>query len=290
MENSFYASLTKEHLKHEEYMTTLRSHFNTTSKAFYVGCLVGLLTGCGDSDRVYEQKPLTTLYKTAMKDLKSEDFEEATQNFDEVERQYPYSSWAPHAQLMSAYCAFKAQKFPKAIATLETFLALHPASKDAAYAHYLRALSYYTDLLSPHRDSENAILALQGFKEICQRFPYTDYARDAELKIDFLQEHLASQTMIVIRDYLRRKQFVAAFDRIVYLVQEYPRSILIPEALYRLIECHIALGFPGLTYKTVALLKYNFPQHTWTAMASNLLKNSAVKKAKRKKSKAPQNQ
>lgn len=266
-------------------MTILRSRFNYTCKVFYWSCLIGLLNGCSDTDRVYEQKPLTTLYKTAMKDFKSEDFEEAAQNFDEVERQYPYSSWAPHAQLMSAYCAFKAQKFPKAIATLETFLALHPASKDAAYAHYLRALSYYTDLLSPHRDAENAILALQGFKEICQRYPYTDYARDAELKIDFLQEHLASQTMIIIRDYLKRKQFIAAFDRIGYLVQEYPRSVLIPEALYRLIECHIALGFPGLTYKTFALLKYNFPQDRWTVMARDILKSAVVKTPKRKKSK-----
>lgn len=268
-------------------MTTLRSRFNDTCKAFYWLCLAGLLNGCSDTDRVYEQKPLTTLYKTAMKDLKSEDFEEAAEKFDEVERQYPYSSWAPHAQLMAAYCAFKAQKFPKAIATLETFLALHPASKDAAYAHYLRALSYYTDLLSPHRDAENAILALQGFKEICQRFPYTDYARDAELKIDFLQEHLASQTMIIIRDYLRRKQFIAAFDRIVYLVQEYPRSVLIPEALYRLIECHIALGFPGLTYKTMALLKHNFPQDGWTVMAQDVLKRSSTKALKKTHSNAP---
>ena len=258
-------------------MTILRSLLQYKSQALFWLCLAGILQGCGDTDRIYEQKPLTTLYKIAMKDMEEEEFEEAAQNFDEVERQYPYSSWAPHSQLMSAYCAFKAQKFPKAIATLETFLALHPASKDAAYGHYLRALSYYTDLLSPYRDAENAILALQGFKEICQRFPYTDYARDAELKIDFLQEHLASQTMIIIRDYLRRKQYIAAFDRIVYLIQEYPRSILIPEALYRLIECHIALGFPGLTYKTFALMKHNFPQDAWTVMAKDLLQSNVVK-------------
>ena len=266
-------------------MTISYSRLNCLSKAFYWSCLMGLLQGCGDSDRVYEQKPLTTLYKTAMKDLKAQDFEQAADNFDEVERQYPYSSWAPHAQLMSAYCAFKAQKFPKAIATLETFLALHPASKDAAYAHYLRALSYYTDLLSPHRDVENAVLALQGFKEICQRFPYTDYARDAELKIDFLQEHLASQNMIIIRDYLKRKQFIAAFDRITRFVQDYPRSTLMPEALYRLVECHIALGFPGLTYKTLALLKYNFPQEEWTKMAEGLLGKRSTKVRSKKTTK-----
>jgi len=243
--------------------------------------LTGMLAGCGSSDRVYEQKPLTTLYSTAMKQLKAEDFVEASESFDEIERQYPYSSWAPHAQLMSAYSAFKAQKFSKAVATLETFLALHPASKDAAYAYYLRALSYYTDILSPERDGENAVLALQGFSEVLQRFPYTDYARDAELKMDFVQEHLASQNMLIIRAYLKRKEFVAAFDRIGSLIKEYPRSVLVPEALYRLIECHIALGFPGLTYKTFALLKYNFPEDAWTMLAKELLlsqKNTSPKK------------
>ena len=233
----------------------------------FVICIVG----CSDSERIYEQKSLPTLYQKAMHEFKKENFKEASSSFDEVERQYPYSSWAPHSQLMSAYSSFKAQEFPKAVATLETFLALHPASPSAAYAHYLRALSYYTDMLSPERDMENALLALHGFQEICQRFPYSDYARDAEIKIDFIQEHLASQEMLIIRGYMKRKEFIAAFQRLSLFIRQYPKSVLIPEGLYRLIECHIVLGFPGLTYKTLTLLKYNFPDDNWTTMAEKLL-------------------
>ncbi|PPE02986.1 Outer membrane protein assembly factor BamD precursor [Holospora curviuscula] len=237
----------------------------------YLTITIMYLSGCGDSERIYEQKPLTTLYKKAMEEFKKEDFKEASSNFDEVERQYPYSSWAPHSQLMSAYSAFKAQQFPKAIATLETFLALHPASPSAVYAHYLRSLCYYTDMLSPERDSENSVLALQGFQEICQRFPYSDYARDAEIKIDFIQEHLASKEMLIIRAYMKRREFISAFQRLSLFVKDYPKSVLIPEALYRLIECHVVLGFPGLTYKTFVLLRHNFPKEIWTSMAESLL-------------------
>nr|WP_239638248.1 outer membrane protein assembly factor BamD [Holospora obtusa] len=246
--------------------------FQKKCKTFtYLLFVLFFFVGCRDSERIYQQKPLNMLYKKAMETLKKEDFKEASENFDEVERQYPYSSWAPHSQLMSAYCSFKAQEFPKSIATLETFLALHPSSSSAQYAHYLRALCYYTDMLSPERDNENALLALQGFQEICERFPYSDYARDAELKVDFIQEHLACHEMLIIRDYMKRKEFVAAFQRLSLFIKNYSRSVLVPEALYRLIECHIVLGFPGLTYKTFTLLKYNFPKDAWTSMAQELL-------------------
>ncbi|WP_006292348.1 outer membrane protein assembly factor BamD [Holospora undulata] len=249
-------------------MLTFANRWKTLS---YLWLFLMVFSGCRDSERIYQQKPLSTLYKKAVNELKKEDFKEASLNFDEIERQYPYSSWAPHSQLMSAYCSFKAQEFSKSIATLETFLALHPASPSAKYAHYLRALCYYTDMLSPERDSENALLALQGFQEICQRFPYSDYARDAEVKIDFIQEHLACQEMLIIKDYMKRKEFISAFQRLSFLVGSYPKSALIPEALYRLVECHIVLGFPGLTYKTFTLLKYNFPKDHWASMAKELL-------------------
>ncbi|GAJ46250.1 outer membrane protein assembly factor BamD [Holospora elegans E1] len=245
-----------------------------------------ICSGCRDSERIYQQKPLNVLYKKAMSELKKEDFKEASVNFDEIERQYPYSSWAPHSQLMSAYCSFKAQEFFKSIATLETFLSLHPASPSAKYAHYLRALCYYTDMLSPERDSENALLALQGFQEICQRFPYSDYARDAEVKMDFIKEHLACQEMLIIRDYMKRKEFISAFQRLSFFVKNYPKSVLIPEALYRLIECHIVLGFPGLTYKTFTLLKYNFPGDHWTSTAKELLASEKTEGCSKKISKS----
>jgi outer membrane protein assembly factor BamD len=248
--------------------------FSFFRSMFIVGCLAAILAGCDPSEKPYLEKPLGTLYESGVEKLKKEDFQEAADDFDEVERQYPYSFWAAKAQLMSAYASFKAQNFLRAIGTLDIFLTLHPSSPYAAYAYYFRALSYYTDMVSPHRDKENAELAMEAFEEVCRRFPNTDYAQDAALKIDFLKEHLASQEILMIRFCMKRKDYVAAFQRLGQMITDFPSSRLIPEALYRLLECHVNLGLSNVAHKTFALLSYNFPKDSWTALARDLCPTS----------------
>lgn len=231
-----------------------------------------LLTACSTTDKPYVEKPLNDLYSKALHEMKEQDYLDAADSFDEVERQYPYSSWAAKAQLMSAYCAFKAQKFERAIATLDIFITLHPSSPSIAYAYYLRALCYYTNILPVFRDRENADLGLQAFEEVIRRFPNTDYAEDARFKSDFLREHLASQEILVGRQYLQSKSYVAALKQFSDLIEHYPRSILLPEALYRIIECQIALGFGKQAHKTLRVLQHNFPKDAWYTRGRALIK------------------
>lgn len=248
-------------------------------KFFAITILSFLLYGCS-SQKAYIDRPLKDLYKEGMTHMKNSSFEEAADSFDEVERQHPYSLWAAKAQILSAYCAFKAQKFPRAVATLDVFISLHPSSRYIGYAYYLRALSYYTDLCTPHRDRENADLALQAFKDVLRRFPDTDYAHDARLKIDFLNEHLATQDMIIGRYYLENRDYIAAFTHLGEFVKTYPKSALMPEALYRLLECHKALGLLSLGHKTFALLNYNFPNSKWRALSKDLMYTASSNKIK----------
>ena len=58
-----------------------------------------------------------------------------------VEQNYPYSTWAVNAQLMSGYSLYLQNKYTDAIGTLDRFIQLHPAHRDVAYAYYLRAFA-----------------------------------------------------------------------------------------------------------------------------------------------------
>lgn len=228
------------------------------------------LIGCSSTEIAYNERPFEEIYKSATSLLDKESYEKAANEFDEIERQHPYATCAPKAQLMSAYCAFKAQKFERAISTLDIFISLHPSSQFIAYAYYLRAFCYYTQMVSAHRDKENAELALQAFDEVARRFSSTDYAQEAKLKIDFLKEHLASQEIYIGKNYLQEKQYIAALKRLTNLVKDYPTSILMPEALYRTIECQVALDLSLGAKKTLVMLQHNFPKDRWTVKACEL--------------------
>jgi len=248
------------------------------NRAMYWYCVcVGLvLSGCGSHNPTYVEKPVKVLYATAMKLLAEKSYEKAADTFDELDRQHPYSDCAIKAQLFSGFCAFKAEKFARAILTLDVFIDLHPGSEFIAYAYYLRALSYYTDMLGLTKDKETAQLALEAFKEILRRFPKTEYAHDARIKQEFICEHLASHDMLVAKQHLLDKRYVAAWVRFSALIADWPRSVLMPEVLYRMIECHVALGMVGSCDKTYAMLKHNFPKNVWTHRARQLMAPAQV--------------
>src|SRR5215203_2190835 len=68
------------------------------------------------------------------------------QGFADLDKQYPYSEWSRKALIMTAYSHFEGGTYPEAISTSKRYLQLHPASKDAAYAQYLMASSYYNQI------------------------------------------------------------------------------------------------------------------------------------------------
>ena len=148
------------------------------------GCLA-VLAGCSgdDEQEAYVEQPVEDLYNVALDSLGSEEYESARLAFEEVDRQHPYSVWATKAQLMAAFASYQEADYDEAIVGLDRFIELHPGNRDTAYAYYLKALCYYEQIADVTRDQRITQLALSSLQDVVTRFPETDYARDAALKI-----------------------------------------------------------------------------------------------------------
>src|SRR5690606_26138947 len=163
-----------------------------------VALLAGSLAACASDDKPeYVERPVDDLYNAAMNSLMAGNYTEAAEQFDEVERQHPYSIWATKAQLLAAYSHYEADNYDDAIIGLDRFIQLHPSHKDAPYAYYLRALTYYEQITDVGRDQRMTQLALNALDEVVRRYPNTEYARDARLKLDLARDHLAGKEMSV---------------------------------------------------------------------------------------------
>ena len=174
----------------------------------------------------------------------SGNYEDAAKLFDEVERQHPYSVWARRAQLMSAFSYYMAQKYPDAISSAQRFLTIHPGNKDAPYANYLIAMSYYQQIEDVTRDQKITQQASDAFGELIRRYPESRYAADARLKLDLINDHLAGKEMEIGRFYQRQGNWLAASIRFRDVVDKYQTTSHTPEALERLVESYLALGIP----------------------------------------------
>ena len=187
----------------------------------------------------------------------------AAKEFDEVERQHPYSEWARRSMLMSAYANYKVNQYDEAILNAQRFISLHPGNRDVPYAYYLIGLSYYEQISDVGRDQKMTENAMAAFTELVRRFPASEYARDARLKIDLTQDHLAGKEMEIGRYYLKRHDYIAAINRFRVVVEKYQTTTHTPEALERLTEAYLALGIQTEAQTAAAILGYNYPGSEW---------------------------
>jgi outer membrane protein assembly factor BamD len=233
------------------------------------------LGGCGwfgsDKDKPYVETPVEILYNRAMDDLSQQEYKQAAKEFEEVDRQHPYSVWATKAQIMAAFTYYQSNKYDDAIIALDRFIQLHPGHKDIPYAYYLKGLCFYEQISDVGRDQRITQQALDALAEVVKRYPDTPYARDARLKVELTIDHLAGKEMLVGRYYQKNQQYVGAINRYRMVIERYQTTTHVPEALHRLVECYLSLGVKQEAQEAAAVLGYNFPGSDWYADSYFLL-------------------
>jgi len=231
--------------------------------------------GGGPQDTGYVARDAESLYAAAKDRLDRGDIAVAAALFDEVERQHPYSPWARRAQLMSAFAYYLRKDYNKSIESAQRFISIHPGNKDAPYAYYLVALSYYEQISDIERDQKVTEQALTALQDVQRRFPNSEYAADAGLKIDLVHDHLAGKEMQIGRFYQRTGQWLASEIRFQNVIEKYQTTSHAPEAFYRLTESSLALGIPSEAHKYAAVLGANYPGSEWYQRAFQLMREHA---------------
>ncbi len=228
-----------------------------------LGLLAAACSGDDDDTVKYIERPVNKIYDEALDALNKGDFRFAAKEFDEVERQHPYSIWATRSKLMAAYAHYLNNQYDSAIVALDRFIQLHPSNKDVPYAYYLKGLSYYEQISNISRDQRMTELAMRSLRELVSRFPNSKYARDAKLKIELTLDHLAGKDMDVGRYYLKQRKYLASINRFKTVIDRYQTTTHVPEALHRLVEAYLALGIVGEAKKMASVLGHNYPGSEW---------------------------
>ena len=235
-----------------------------------------ILTACSDTKLMTpatEGEKLQILYNDAMELVKKRDFVDAAILFEDIERQYPYSKWSNQAQLMSGFCYYKSNMYNDSLDALERFIALYPGSKKISYAYYLRALNYFEQINDVERDQTMTNKAKLAFNEVINKFPDTEFASDAESRIDIINDRLAAKEMEIARYYQFDHQWISAINRYNYILEKYKTSIYTEEALHRLVEIYYSLGLHEEAKRYAATLQFNFPKSDWYLQSYNIVKD-----------------
>jgi len=226
-------------------------------------------------------------YEEGVKALESGDALYAAKKFNEAEILFPQSIWAPRSALMAAYAYYSQDYYGDTIAELRRFIKLYPMNRNLDYAYYLLAISYYEQIVDERKDLQPIINAKKIFDKILLDYPNTEFAYDAQFKIDLINDLLASKEMYVGRYYFNKKKWIPAINRFRTVIDDYETTIYAEEALHRLVEIYYILGLKDEAKKYASLLGYNFQSSQWyeksysifdKMYAENIIKNNKREK------------
>ena len=202
-------------------------------------------------------------YKEGLKELKRGDVLFAAKKFNEAEILFPQSEIAPRSALMAAYSYYSQNYYADSIAELNRFLRVYPKYKDKAYAEYLLALCYYEQIVDEKKDLESIEKSKEVFLRLIQNYPDTDFALDAEFKLNLINDILAAKEMYIGRYYFDKKKWIASINRFKLVIDEYDTTVYVEEAIHRLVEIYFILGLEEESKKYANLLGYNYQSSKW---------------------------
>jgi len=219
-------------------------------------------------------------YEEAMKAFNDGDVLYAAKKFNEAEMLFPQAVSAPQSALMAAYSYYTQDYYGDAIAELNRFLKVYPTHKDLGYVYYLLAICYYEQIVDEKKDLQSIVNAKKNFNIILKNYPNTEYAIDAEFKIDLIDDILAAKEMYLGRYYFDKKKWIPAINRFREIIDNYDTTIYAEEALHRLVEVHYTIGLIDEAEKYAQLLGYNYQSSDWYEKSYSLFDKTYEKRKK----------
>jgi outer membrane protein assembly factor BamD len=234
-----------------------------------VAAMAGL-AGCGSTPKdVTANMSNDKLYAEARDEASSGNYEQAQKYYEKLEGRATGTVLSQQAQLELAYTQFRGGEKAQAQATIERFIKLHPTSPAFDYALYLQGLINFNDNLGlfgslmrqdlSERDQQAARDAFQSFKQLLDRFPNSKYAPDAQLRLSYIVNALASYEVHVARYYYQRGAYLAAANRAQQTLVEFQTAPATEEALFIMTQSYDRLGLDQLRDDTSRVLRQNFP-------------------------------
>jgi outer membrane protein assembly factor BamD len=236
-----------------------------------------LLPNCSNNSKtvVLKETKDSQLFIKGQSFLKSNDYKKAAIEFDKIYLNYPFSTLAPRAEIMTAYSLFQDNQINEAIVKLNEFIEMNPIGEHTKYAQYLLAMSYYVQIPDAGRDPMLSEKALKHFKIVTTKFPNSVYAKDAKFKINYIKNSLAQNELLIGMFYLKNNSPASSIKRFQAIIKNYQTTSVIPETLYRLCEAFLMLGLKEEAIKSSLLLSYNFPDNEWTNLSKNIIKDTS---------------
>lgn len=216
--------------------------------------------------------PKLSAYDEAMKELKIGNYSVAGEKFEKIEDNQPFTKDATNGLIMSAYSYYKAKNYEDSIRVIDYFMQSNPVNENMSYMYYLRGLDYYDRIKSSSKARDLLENADATFQALIYRYPNSKYIEDSRKRLEVVQTYLSGNELNIANFYLKRKNYIGAMNHYINILNQYPKSKYVPEALYRLIEIDDILNLKFEAVQYYKILNDNFKDTVWMKYSMKIIK------------------
>ena len=239
-----------------------------TTSLFIVTFIAGCSAQRSEEPTVEDKNPVD-LYQDATTALESANYEKAAEILEALDSRYPFGPHAEQVQLDLIYTYYKTEDVALATANIDKFIRLNPTHPDLDYLYYMRGLvnlsldeQFFQKLYGvdrSDRDQSHSRKAFKAFNKILKDYPQSQYAKDARQRMVFLKSRLARYEISIADWYLERDAYIAAINRAKVVLNTYPNTLAVEDALQIMILAYRELGLETPEKNALTVLKLNYP-------------------------------
>ncbi|HET7396827.1 MAG TPA: outer membrane protein assembly factor BamD [Gammaproteobacteria bacterium] len=228
-----------------------------------------LIGGCASEQTKDQTLAAQDLYSQIQANIKAGNYKTAIQRLQTLESRFPFNDFGTEAQLELIYVNYLSRDYDTSEDSADRFIREHPRHPNVDYAYYMKGVAYFDQapgLMETlfnkdtyQRDPGNAEKSFQAFQLFLQKFPNSKYAPDARQRMVYLRDRLAKFEWAVADYYMRRGAWIAALHRAYNIVNHYPQSPSLKEALQIMTTAYTRLGLTQLADDSKKTLELNFP-------------------------------
>lgn len=235
--------------------------------------LLIMISGCSwfGGDKTIPDIPEQVLYDDAMSALDAGNWSLAIEKLQLLEARYPFGRFSEQSQLELIYAYYRNNEPAAARAAADRFARLHPNHDHIDYAYYLKGLTSFEEdrsflarflpLDETQRDPGAAMDSFESFSILLNRYPNSEFAPDAQRRMQYLKNRLATYEIHVASYYMKREAWVAAANRGRYVVENLQETPAVPDALAIMAESYTKLGMNDLAENALEVLRLNYPDY-----------------------------
>lgn len=218
-------------------------------------------------------------YKIGTEALAASNWLDAQRFLEHVRTKYPFSKYAPLAELRLADAKMKQERYAEAAEAYQSFAQLRPTHEEADYAEFQSARALFEDapgdfLLFPpshEKDQRSLKSAVERLVAFQAARPESKHRAEAERLLGEARGRLAAHEWYAAEFYYKREYWAGASGRLERLLEAYPGTKQEPEALLRLARAYLKQAETFRAQQALQKLLARYPEDPRRREAEALL-------------------